>query len=112
MAEECAGHADEAAGPRRRGRRPRARRPRPAVAAPVPDREADLDLVLHSLQRGPDPAHTRRLLRGDRDPRLEALVVLADRDRRELDRDLRDELDARALRLGEPEDPPRLRAVP
>ena len=49
---------------------------------------------------------------GDRDPRLEALVVLADGDRRELDRDLRDELDARALRLGEPEDPPRLGAVP
>ena len=48
----------------------------------------------------------------DRDPGLEALVVLADGDRRELDRDLRDELDARALRLGSLQDPPRLGAVP
>ncbi len=42
------------------------------------------------------------LLRGDRDEGVEALVVPADGDRRELHRDLRDELDDGALRVGEP----------
>ena len=47
---------DEAEGTARRGRRARADRPRAAVAAHQPDREADLDLVLHAVQRRPgDP---------------------------------------------------------
>ena len=94
------------------GHRPHPRRPPPPVASHLPDRETRLDVFLHALQRRPHPAHPRRVLRGDRDPGVETLVVPAHGDRRQLHRHLRDELDDGALRGGEPSDPPRRHAAP
>ena len=60
VAQEPADDGGEAEGARRLGRRAHPRRPRPPVAARLPDREAHLDVVLHALQRRPDPPHPRR----------------------------------------------------
>ena len=77
-------------------------RPAAPVAAHQPDREADLDLVVHAVQRWPGPPDARGFLRADRVEGVEALVVPAVGDWRQLDRHLRHELDDRALRVGRP----------
>ena len=62
------------------------RRPAAAVAAHRPDRQADLDVVLHALQRRPGRPDAGGLLRADRVEGMAALGVPAAGDRRELDR--------------------------
>src|SRR3954447_19540088 len=68
------------------------------MAAPLPDREADLDFVVHALQRWTGDSHAGGVLRPDRTARLAQVVLPAPRDRRQFDRGLRHELDDGALR--------------
>src|SRR3954463_11206965 len=75
------------------------------------NREAHLDFVIYALQRRPRPSDSGRVLCADRLEGLASLVVPAPRYRREFDRDLRDELDHRALCHVRTGAPPRARAV-